>query len=189
MESDKAAAGINYEREIAALNVAVEALSARDDRRGGSNDRVEFDRAVRAPACARTIQGSEMKASRKTTMIVAASITFGAAVVQLLHAASGPPAVIFGEINVKDQSGYEKEFLPEARKQIGAHGGTYIAGGFNKAKALEGAEPANRVVIFSFPNHDAATKWWETDARKMNDEIGKKFATFRILEIEGVEQK
>ena len=113
-----------------------------------------------------------MKASRKTTMIVAASITFGAAAVQLLHAASGPPAVIFGEINVKDQSGYEK-----------------VAGGFNKAKALEGAEPANRVVIFSFPNHDAATKWWETDARKMNDEIGKKFATFRILEIEGVEQK
>ena len=144
---------------------------------------------MRAPACARTIQGSEMKASRKTTMIVAASITFGAAAVQLLHAASGPPAVIFGEINVKDQSGYEKEFLPEARKQIGAHGGTYIAGGFKKAKALDGAEPANRVVIFSFPNHDAATKWWETDARKMNDEIGKKFATFRILEIEGVEQK
>jgi hypothetical protein len=47
LESDKAAAGINYEREIAALNVAVEALSARDDRRAGSNDRVEFDRAVR----------------------------------------------------------------------------------------------------------------------------------------------
>ena len=34
-----------------------------------------------------------------------------------------------------------------------------------------------------------ALMWWETDARKMNDEIGKKFATFRILEIEGVEQK
>ena len=44
-------------------------------------------------------------------------------------------------------------------------------------------------MIFSFANHDAATKWWETDARKLNDEIGKKFATFRILEIEGVEQK
>ena len=68
-----------------------------------------------------------MKASLKTTMIVAASITFGAASAQLLYAASGPPAVIFGEINVKDQSGYEKEFLPEARKQIAAHGGTYIA--------------------------------------------------------------
>ena len=59
-----------------------------------------------------------MKANLKTTVIVAASITFGAAAVQLLHAASGPPAVIFGEINVKDQSGYEREFLPEARKQI-----------------------------------------------------------------------
>jgi uncharacterized protein (DUF1330 family) len=188
LESDRAAAVINCESEIAAPNAAVEASSARDDRRGGSNDRAEFDRAVRAPACARDL-GSEMKANLKTTVIVAASITFGAAAVQLLHAASGPPAVIFGEINVKDQSGYEKEFLPEARKQIGAHGGTYIAGGFNKARALEGAEPANRVVIFSFPNHDAATKWWETDARKMNDEIGKKFATFRILEIEGVEQK
>ena len=57
LEFDKAAAGINYEREIAALHAAVEALSARDDRRGGSNDRAEFDRAVRAPACARTIRG------------------------------------------------------------------------------------------------------------------------------------
>jgi uncharacterized protein (DUF1330 family) len=99
------------------------------------------------------------------------------------------PRLSLARLTSKINLATKKEFLPEARKQIGAHGGTYIAGGFNKARALEGAEPANRVVIFSFPNHDAATKWWETDARKMNDEIGKKFATFRILEIEGVEQK
>ena len=52
LEFDKAAAGINYEREIAALHAAVEALSARDDRRGGSNDRAEFDRQC-APRPAR----------------------------------------------------------------------------------------------------------------------------------------
>jgi uncharacterized protein (DUF1330 family) len=129
-----------------------------------------------------------MKASLKTSIIVAASITFGAGAVQLLHAMEGPPAVIFAEIAVRDTAGYEKDFLPEARKQIADYGGKYFAGGFNKTRTLEGAEPANRVVIFSFPNHEAAAKWWEV-GKKLNDEVGKKFASLRILEIEGVEAK
>jgi hypothetical protein len=54
-----------------------------------------------------------MKASLKTTMIVAASITFGAAAVQLLHAASGPPVLSLGKLTSRislatKRSSYQK---------------------------------------------------------------------------------
>ena len=90
-------------------------------------------------------------------MIAAASIAFGAGAVQLLHAAhaaGSPPAFIVAEINVKDRAGYDKDFLPEAQKLIKEHGGVYIAGGHDKAKAIEGAPAQNRVVVFRFDSMD-----------------------------------
>jgi uncharacterized protein (DUF1330 family) len=130
-----------------------------------------------------------MKASLKTTMIVAASIAFGAGAVQLLHAAGSPPAFIVAEINVKDRAGYDKDFLPEAQKLIKEHGGVYIAGGHDKAKAIEGAPAQNRVVVFRFDSMDGLMKWWNSGAHKLNDDVGKKFADFRILAVEGIEAK
>jgi uncharacterized protein (DUF1330 family) len=67
------------------------------------------------------------------------------------------------------------------------HGGVYVAGGFNKTVALTGAAPPNRVVIFKFGGIDGAKKWWEGGGKKINDEIGVKYADFHVLAVEGIE--
>jgi hypothetical protein len=52
----------------------------------------------------------------------------------------------------------------------------YLAGGFNKTVALTGAAPPNRAVIFKFEGVDGAKKWWEGGGKKINDEVGVKYA-------------
>jgi hypothetical protein len=52
--------------------------------------------------------------------------------------------------------------LPEAQKIIKDAGGTYIAGGFNKAKVNYGKpEAGNRYVIIHFENEAAVNKFWD----------------------------
>jgi len=52
-----------------------------------------------------------------------------------------------------------------------ANGGKVIAGGYNKAKGLIGAPPANRLLIVT----------WDSE--------GQKYADFRSVGVEAVEQK
>ena len=47
-------------------------------------------------------------------MVVSAAL--GAAAVQALHAQAKPPAYNFAEITIKDQVGYNKEYLPVITK-------------------------------------------------------------------------
>ena len=54
----------------------------------------------------------------KNALLVTASIIVGAGGVQLLHTQSKAPAYFLGAINVKDQDGYTKTFLPEAQKAM-----------------------------------------------------------------------
>jgi uncharacterized protein (DUF1330 family) len=79
----------------------------------------------------------------------------------VLHAQVKPPAYVVVEIAVRDQEGYEKNFLESTRKEISDHGGKYLAGGYNKTLSLTGTEPPNRVVILQFPNMDAVKEWRE----------------------------
>ena len=130
----------------------------------------------------------------KNALLVTASIIVGAGGVQLLHAQSKAPAYFLGAINVKDQDGYTKTFLPEAQKAIKDHGGVYLGGGFGKTTNLTGGgsmsePPPNRVVLIKFENADTAKKWWDTDGKKTN-EVGAKFADFKVTwVIEGIEPK
>jgi hypothetical protein len=50
---------------------------------------------------------------------------------------------IFPELHtaLKDQDGYNKEFLPKVLPMIKEGGGEYVAGGFNKTHSLSGAAP------------------------------------------------
>jgi hypothetical protein len=73
-----------------------------------------------------------MKAKYKVALAMAGSFALGAAAVQTLHAAPTPPAYVIGEIAVKDEDGYNNDFLPVVRKPITDAGGKYLAGGFNK---------------------------------------------------------
>ena len=114
------------------------------------------------------------------------SFALGAAAMQTLHAAGTPPAYVIGEINVKDEVGYKNDFLPPARKAIADNGGKYIAGGFNKTAAFDGAPPPNRVVVLQFESMDKAKAWNDNPANKDARKIGDKYATFRTFAVEGV---
>ncbi len=122
----------------------------------------------------------------KIAAAVACGLLIGGGAIQLLHAQSKPPAFVVAEVDVKDRAGFEENFLKAARKDIGDHGGKYLAGGYNKTMSLVGSEPANRVVILQFPNMDAVKAWQDEGAMDMENTIGSKYAKFRIYAVEGV---
>jgi uncharacterized protein (DUF1330 family) len=67
-------------------------------------------------------------------------------------------------------------------------GGKYIGGGMNKAIGFVGTPPPNRVVLLQFADMDTA-KAFEDKQKRIETEVGNKYASFRVIGIEGVEQK
>jgi uncharacterized protein (DUF1330 family) len=129
-----------------------------------------------------------MKSALKITAAIACGLLVGGGAVQLLHAQSKPPAFVVAEIAVRDQEGYEKNFLKATQKDILDHGGKFLAGGYNKTLSLSGSEPPNRVVILQFESMDAVKAWREQGAGDMENTVGTKFAKFRIYAVQGVTQ-
>jgi hypothetical protein len=91
-----------------------------------------------------------MKSNHKIAVAVIGSFALGVGTVSVLHAQVKLPAYVVAEIDVKDQDGYAKDFLPKAQANIKEHGGKYLAGGLNKAIGLSGSPPPNRVVLLQF---------------------------------------
>ena len=107
----------------------------------------------------------------------------------VLHAQGTAPYYDVAEINVKDQAGYEKSGVDKVRDAIKANGGKLIAGGNNKSHSNMGAPPSNRFLIFQWPNKEAADKVWAESTRPWIDREGMKYADFRDVGVEGIEQK
>ena len=128
-----------------------------------------------------------MKSNHKVAAAVLVSFVLGAGA-GVLHAQAKIPAYTLAEIDVKDQDGYAKDFLPKAQANIKEHGGKYIGGGFNKAISVSGSPPPNRVVLLQFPDMDTL-KAFSAKQSQLEEDIGKKYAGFRVIGIEGVEQK
>jgi uncharacterized protein (DUF1330 family) len=129
-----------------------------------------------------------MKSTHKIAAAIVGSFVLGAGVADILHAQSRPLGFVLTEIDVKDQDGYVRDFLPKAQANIKEAGGKYLAGGFNKAIGLIGAPPTNRVILLEFADMDAA-KAFSAKQRELDAEVGGKYASFRSIGIEGVEQK
>jgi uncharacterized protein (DUF1330 family) len=129
-----------------------------------------------------------MNVSYKIGAGVVVSFVLGVCAANVLYAQAKPPGYIFVEIDVKDQDSYKNEFLPKAQALIKESGGKYLAGGFNKALALSGSPPPNRVVLLQFPDVDAVKAFYVKES-KLEADIGNKFASFRAVGIEGVEPK
>ena len=128
-----------------------------------------------------------MKSALKITAAIAGGLLVSR-VVQMLHAQSKPPAFVVAEVAVKDKAGFEENFLKATKKDIGDHGGKYLAGGYDKTLSLSGDEPPNRVVILQFANMDAVKAWRDQGAMDMENTVGSKYAKFRIYAVEGVSQ-
>jgi uncharacterized protein (DUF1330 family) len=129
-----------------------------------------------------------MKSKVKIISAVAGSVVLALGTASILHAQAKAPAYTFVEIDVKDQDGYTKDFLPKAQANIKEMGGKYLAGGFNKAISLTGSPPPNRVVLLQFADMDMVQAF-EAKQKQLEADIGSKFASFRAVGIEGVEQK
>jgi uncharacterized protein (DUF1330 family) len=124
-----------------------------------------------------------------TAAIGAACLVLGAGGATL-YADTGSLSIQVSEIAVADQAGYEVSGVDKVRETIKANGGKLIAGGYNKATALEGAAPDNRFLVFVYPNKDAANKAWESIKPWLATVKEKKLvSSFRVIDVEGVEQK
>lgn len=127
-----------------------------------------------------------MKNALKITIALAGGLSVGGGAVQLLHAQSKPPAFVIAEVAVRDQEGFDNNFLKATKKDIADHGGKYLAGGYNKTLSLLGNPPPNRVVILQFPTIDSVKEWQDQGAMDMENTVGAKYASFRVYAVEGV---
>ena len=129
-----------------------------------------------------------MRTGLKFTTAVVCGVLIGGGAIELLHAQANPPAFVVAEITVKDEAGYNNNFLKPAQKTISDHGGKYLAGGYNKTLSLSGSEPPNRVVLLQFANMDAIKAWRKEGEADLENDVGEKYARFRAYAIEGVAQ-
>jgi uncharacterized protein (DUF1330 family) len=129
-----------------------------------------------------------MNSTGKIGVAVIGSFVLGVGAANVLHAQTKPPAFVFVEIDVKDQDGYTKDFLPKAQANIKESGGKYLAGGFNKTVSLSGSQPPSRVALLQFPDMDAV-KAFNVKEQQIEADVGDKFASFRAVGIEGAQPK
>jgi uncharacterized protein (DUF1330 family) len=125
-----------------------------------------------------------MKAKYTIAAAMAAGFALGAVAVQSLHAQAKPPSYVFVEATVTDNDGYMKEFVPPAAKAIQEGGGKYIVRG-GKTAAFAGSPPPARFVVLQFDSLEKAQAWWDSPGRKAAQDIGDKYALFRIFAAEG----
>jgi uncharacterized protein (DUF1330 family) len=113
------------------------------------------------------------------------SAALGATAVQTLHAQAKPPAYVIGEINVKDQDGYMKEFAPAAVKAMDAFGGKFLVRG-GKPMSIQGAAPAQRMIVVQYESMEKIHEWWNAQATKDAFKMGEKYADLRQIAVEGL---
>jgi uncharacterized protein (DUF1330 family) len=122
-----------------------------------------------------------------TVLALLAGAGIGAAAVEGLHAAGGPPAYLVTEVSVTDLDAYQKEYVPVVQASIKAAAGHLIAGGQNIV-VFEGPSPGARVAINRFDSLDAVKAWRNSDQYKEARKIGDKYAKFRSFAVEGLPQ-
>src|SRR5260370_33481086 len=113
-------------------------------------------------------------------LAMVASAALGAAAVKTLRAQTKPPAYNIAEIAIKDQDGYNKEYLPLITKALAEAGGKFLVRG-GKTISYEGAAPAPRVVVVQFESLDKLQALYSSAAYKDAIAIGDKYATQRIF--------
>jgi uncharacterized protein (DUF1330 family) len=118
-----------------------------------------------------------------STLLV--GIAIGAVVVQGLHAQARMPGFYIAEVNVKNQDGYVKEFVPAALEALQNAGGKLVVRGGNIV-VTQGAPPAARIVVLQFASIDKAQNWWNSQTQREAQAIGDKYATFRSYIVEGL---
>ena len=124
-----------------------------------------------------------MQAKCAFLITLVTALTAGSSTMTSALAQTDVPYYEVDEIVVKDQKGYEASGVAKIREAAEAMGCHIFAGGYNKAQALIGDPPANRLVIVRCPNKEAGDKRWKLVMDWFDE--GKKYATFRSIAADG----
>jgi uncharacterized protein (DUF1330 family) len=125
-----------------------------------------------------------MKTQVKIALAMIAGFGLGAGAVHELHAQAAPPAYVISEIDVLDESGYSNQYIPLINKVLAAGGQKRLVSGGNTL-AIDGDPPKPRIVLSVFENMDKAQAVFTSPAYLEAQNIGQKFAKFRIYAVEG----
>ena len=126
-----------------------------------------------------------MKTQYTAALAIIAGFGLGAVVVESLHAQAKPPVYYIVEIDVTNQEGYVKEYVPRAQAAIKASGGRFLAQG-GKVTVFEGQPPKNRVVVQVWDSAEKIQAWRNSKEFTESRKIGDKYATFRAYAVEGI---
>ena len=127
----------------------------------------------------------------RSALLVTAGIIVGASAVSTLQAQSNAPYYQVAAINVIDQAGYEASGVDKVRDGIKAAGGKLIAGGYNKAVAIDSdVQAPNRFLIFMYPSKEASDKVQNEIIKPWAEKVkGKYTDRYRIFGVEAAEMK
>ena len=92
----------------------------------------------------------------KTTHVIALatmSFAIGGVAVHTLHAQTKGPVYYVGEVDVTDETGYQKEFVSQSGAAVQSSGGHFLVRG-GKTTGLAGDPPKNRIVIQQWDSID-----------------------------------
>ena len=124
-----------------------------------------------------------MKSPYALTLALLTGAGIGAVAVQSLHAQVKPPAYAIAEIEVTNQDGYVKEYLPPSSKALLDNGAKYLARG-SRTASIKG-EPPKRIVLLTFEDFEKAQAAFISPAFQAAAQVGEKYAKFRIYAVEG----
>jgi len=128
-----------------------------------------------------------MKTEYTAALAVVAGFGLGAVAIESLHAQAKPPVYYIAEVDVTNQEGYVKEYVPKVQATIKASGGRILAAG-GKVTPIEGAPPKPRVAVQMWDSVEKIQAWRNSKEYKENRKIGDKYAKFRSYAVEGVSQ-
>ena len=115
-------------------------------------------------------------------------IAIGGFAVQGLQAQAKPPVFYVGEVDVTDEAGYQKEFVPQAGASIQASGGRFLARG-GQTTTLLGDPVKKRVVIQQWESMDQMRGWFDSPAQKKLRDVQAKYSKVRAYTVEGIAPK
>jgi uncharacterized protein (DUF1330 family) len=120
-----------------------------------------------------------------TIILAAIAVVFvGPANLGSLKAQSKAPVYVVAEVDVNDNAGFVKEYLPHAQASIKSNGGRFLIAGQN-VKALEGTPP-RRVIVTAWESFDKVDAWFNSPAFRDLRAVGDKYAKFRLYVVEGL---
>src|SRR5262245_39002330 len=120
-----------------------------------------------------------MKKCYTLILSMLAGLAFGTADLQPLHAQVKLPVYVVAEVDVSDNDGFAKEYLPKAQASIRASGGRFLVAG-QKITALEGTPP-RRVIVTAWESIEKVQGWFNSPEFRELRTVGDKYAKFRLF--------